>query len=48
MEMITLPEAAERKGVSRQAAWLAVKAKHINAQKIGRDHLVIVDAFWHK
>jgi len=43
MEMITVPEAAKRKGCSRQAAWGAVKREDLDAQKVGRDHLVLVN-----
>ena len=43
MELITVPEAAKRKGCSRQALWLAVKRGSIDAEKIGRDHLVNVN-----
>ena len=35
MELITVPEAANRKGCSRQAAWLAVKNGRLDAQNVG-------------
>ena len=43
MNMITVPEAAKRKGCSRQAAWGAVKRGDLDAHKFGRDHLVLVN-----
>ena len=48
MEMITLPEVGKRKGCSRQAAWGAVKRGDIDAQKLGRDHLVMVNKKFEK
>lgn len=39
-EFYTLPEAAQRKGVSRQAVWQAVNENRLIAQRFGNFFLV--------
>ncbi len=43
MELISVTEAAERKGCTRQAVWWAVRRNEIDAQRIGRAFIVSVN-----
>lgn len=43
MPMISVAEAAERKGVSRSAMWRAVTNGEVNGEQIGRSWAVKVD-----
>jgi predicted DNA-binding protein (UPF0251 family) len=43
MEQITSPEAAKRKGCSRQAIWWAIRRKELDAVQIGRAYIIKVN-----
>jgi hypothetical protein len=43
MNLLSVPEAAERKGISRQALLDAVKRNDISGSKVGRNWVVYAD-----